>query len=123
MTSDAKGTKGTGGARRLVGAVAFVLALGGCASYSGYSLKAGVATEPEVVSQFVAAHAVLPIAVRDPATGGADVPDAGEAGVRQVFRRVRIGSGKSRIDKWNRRSRIAQHRIDQNTPAAYLQVI
>ena len=50
MTNDAKGTKGTGGARRLVGAVAFVLALGGCASYSGYSLKAGVATEPEVVS-------------------------------------------------------------------------
>ena len=47
MTNDAKGT---GGARRLVGAVAFVLALGGCASYSGYSLKAGVATEPEVVS-------------------------------------------------------------------------
>ena len=41
MTNDAKGT---GGARRLVGAVAFVLALGGCASYSGYSLKAGVAT-------------------------------------------------------------------------------
>ena len=47
MTNDAKRT---GGARRLVGAVAFVLALGGCASYSGYSLKAGVATEPEVVS-------------------------------------------------------------------------